>query len=108
MQSEFSSNKKKCLMLIVKKTKSFDKNFKGDFNLEKNLIKKEKNKNLKYIYTGMQILDPSVFNKINEKVFSMNKIWDKLIEKNQLFGLESNIDFLHVSNIDIYKKLNIK
>ena len=108
MQSEFSSNKKKCLMLIVKKTKSFDKNLKGDYNLEKNLIKKEKNKNLKYIYTGMQILDPSVFNKINEKVFSMNKIWDKLIEKNQLFGLESNIDFLHVSNIDIYKKLNIK
>ena len=108
MQSEFSSNKKKCLMLIVKKTKSFDKNFKGDYNLEKNLIKKEKNKNLKYIYTGMQILDPSVFNKINEKVFSMNKIWDKLIEKNQLFGLESNIDFLHVSTIDIYKKLNIK
>ena len=35
-------------------------------------------------------------------------IKDKLIEKNQLFGLESNIDFLHVSNIDIYKKLNIK
>ena len=33
------------------------------------------------------------------------KIWDKLILNEELHGLESNIDFLHVSRLDIYKKL---
>ena len=42
---------------------------------------------------------------LNEKVFSINKIWDKLIAKDNLFGLESKNDFLHVSSLEIYKKL---
>ena len=92
-------------MLVVDKTKSFDKNFKGDFNLENNLINRENRNNLKYIYTGLQIIKPEVFSKINEDVFSINKIWDKLIESNELHAFESNIDFLHISTLDIYKNL---
>ena len=42
---------------------------------------------------------------MNEKVFSINKIWDKLIASNELYAIESNIDFLHVSTLDIYKNL---
>ena len=34
-----------------------------------------------------------------------NKIWNNLIEINELHGIESNIEFLHVSTIDIYKNL---
>ena len=108
MEKEFFSNKKKCSILVVDKAKSFDKNFKGDFNLENNLINRKNKENLKYIYTGLQIIKPEVFVNINEKNFSINKIWDKLIEKKELTGIESNIDFLHVSTLDIYKKLNIK
>ena len=53
-------------------------------------------------------MKPKIFSNINEKVFSMNKIWEELIKKEELFGMESNINFLHVSNLDIYKNLNIK
>ena len=95
-------------MLVVNKNKSFDKNLKGDFNLENNKIDRENKENLKYIYTGLQIINPEVFLNIKEKVFSINKIWDKLIKNNELFGMESNIDFLHVSTLDIYKNLNVK
>ena len=38
----------------------------------------------------------------------MNKVWNQLIQNEQLFALESNINFLHVSTLDVYKKLNIK
>ena len=61
MQKLFSENKKKCLLLVVSKEKSFDKFFKGDFNLKNNLIKKNKGDDLKYIYTGLQIIKPEVF-----------------------------------------------
>ena len=64
--------------------------------------------NLKFIYTGLQIINPEVFSNVDEKVFSINKVWNQLIKSNQLFGLESKVDFLHISTLNIYKKLNIK
>ena len=92
-------------MMLVDKNKSFDRSFKGDFNLENYLINR-KNKNLKYIFTGVQIIKPELFAGINDKVFSINRIWNKLIENDQLHGFESNVEtFLHVSNLDIYNKL---
>ena len=108
LENDFFLNKRKCSLLVVDKIKSFDKSFKGDFGLSSGLITREKNVNLKYIYTGLQILDPRVFLNINDKIFSINLIWNNLITNKQLFGIESNINFLHVSTLDIYKKLRIK
>ena len=104
-KSFFENKKSKCSLLVVNKKKSFDESFKGDFNLENYLIsRKDKNK-LNYIYTGMQIIKPEVFNGLSEEVFSINRIWDKLIQSNELYGMESNINFLHVTTLDIYKRL---
>ena len=108
MQKKFFENNKKCLLLVVNKKKSFDQLSKGDFNLKNNLISRKEGDNLDYIYTGLQIIEPAVFANINEKVFSINKIWDELITSNKLEAIESNIDFLHVSTLDIYKRLSKK
>jgi len=108
MESNFFINKKKCYLLVVHKERSFDKNLNGDFNLKNEIITRKKHQDLKYIYTGLQIINPEVFLNISNKVFSVNKIWNKLIEKNELYGLESKINFLHVSTLDVYNKLNIK
>ena len=108
MENYFFLKKQKCCLLIVNKKRSFDKTLVGDFNLHNGLITRKKNENLQYLYTGLQIIKPEIFSNINEKIFSVNKIWDRLIRSEELFGLESKIDFLHVSNLDIYKKLNIK
>ena len=71
MQKDFELNKKcKCKTLVVNRKKSFDKNFKGDFNLEKNLIKD--NKNIKYVYTGLQLIKPEVFNDVKKNSTSGN------------------------------------
>ena len=114
MEKSFFENKKnKCSLLVVNKKKSFDQSFKGDFNLENNLISRKNRDDLNYIYTGLQVIKPEVFSDLDARVFSINRIWDKLIETNELHGIESNIDFLHVSTLDIYKSfleknLNIK
>ena len=101
----FENEKNKCSLLVVNKKKSFDQSFKGDFSLENNLISRKDKNNLNYIYTGLQIVKPEVFFSLDTKIFSINKIWDKLIESNELYGMESNIDFLHVSTLNIYKSL---
>ena len=106
MEKSFLENKKnKCSLLVVNKKKSFDQSFKGDFNLKNNLISRKNRDDLNYIYTGLQIIKPEVFSDLDARVFSINRIWDKLIETNELHGIESNIDFLHVSTLDIYKSL---
>ena len=106
MEKTFISNKKnKCSLLVVNKEKSFDQSFKGDFNLENNLINRKSKDNLRYIFTGLQIIKPEVFFNLKFEVFSINKIWDNLIASNQLYGMKSNIDFLHVKTLDIYKSL---
>ena len=106
MEKSFFENKKgKCSLLIVNKEKSFDQSFKGDFNLKNNLINRKDRDDLNSIYTGLQIIKPEVFNGLSEEVFSINKIWDKLIQRNELYGKESNTNFLHVSTLDIYKRL---
>ena len=104
-KSFFENKKNKCSLLVVNKKKSFDQSFKGDFNLENNLISRKNRDDLNYIYTGLQVIKPEVFSDLDARVFSINRIWDKLIETNELHGIESNIDFLHVSTLDIYKSL---
>ena len=106
MEKNFFENKKnKCFLLVVNKKKSFDQSLKGDFNLKNNLINRKTSDDLNYIYTGLQIIKPEIFSGLKTDVFSINKIWNNLIEVNELHGLESNIEFLHVSTIDIYKNL---
>ena len=105
MEKEFFVNKKtKCYLLVVNKEKSFDQSFNGDFALVNKLVSR-KREDLRYIYTGLQIIKPEVFSDLDMEVFSMNRIWDKLIENDYLYGLESDIDFFHVSTFEIYKKL---
>ena len=104
-KSFFENKKGKCSLLVVNKQKSFDQSFKGDFNLKNNLINRKDRDDLNFIYTGLQIIKPEVFNGLSEEVFSINRIWDKLIQRNELYGMESNINFFHVSTLVIYKRL---
>ena len=99
----YYSNKLNNLLLVVNKNKSFDKRLKGDFELKnKNLVKyKEKN----YIYTGCQIINKKIFQNITEKSFSISKIWNTEIDRNNLNGFESKEDFIHVTDLEIYNKL---
>ena len=111
-EKDFFTKKSKCSMLVVNKQKSFDKSFSGDFNLENGLINRKNKDDLQYIYTGLQIIKPEIFQGIDKKIFSINTIWNKLIESKELYGFTSNNNFLHVSTLNVYenllKKLNIK
>ena len=98
---------KKSTMLLVPKKKSFDKSFKGDFNLSsKNQLLRQRNN--RFIFTGAQIINRSIFKKKKIKPFSINKVWDELIKNKELLGTVSRQKFFHVNNYKIYKKINKK
>ena len=99
----YYSNKLNNLLLVVNKNKSFDKRLKGDFELKKKNLVNYKEKN--YIYIGCQIINKKIFQNINEKSFSISKIWNTEIDRNNLNGFESKQDFMHVTDLKIYNKL---
>ena len=103
MDDFFENKKIKNILLVVNKKLSFDKKLNGDFNLEKNQL--SKNSNNEYIYTGCQIFCRDLLENKEIFFFSITEIWNELIEKNLLFGFESQNKFHHVSNLEIYNKL---
>ena len=104
MEKYYFKNKVKNLLMVVNKKKSFDTRFKGDFSLNKNKLSKQiKNE---FIYTGCQIINKKVFQKMNKNIFSISEIWNDLIDNRELYGYESLTDFIHLTDIKIYKKLN--
>ena len=104
MQSFYFHNKIRNLLMVVNRDKSFDARFKGDFTFEKNKLSKLIKND--YIYTGCQIFNKKIFNKINKKIFSISEIWNDLLDKNELYGYESLNEFVHLTDIEIYNKLN--
>ena len=104
MEEQYFNNNYKGVLLVVDKTKSFDKTMSGDFNLKENILDRKSNEK-KYIYTGSQILSNSVFKNIKIEPFSMNLIWDLLIKNKELLGVKSKQEFLHVTNLKIYNQL---
>ena len=103
MEKFYFLNKVKNILLLANEKLSFDKNLKGDFNLKKNIIKKDELNHL--IYTGCQILNKSLFDSYEVGNFSISNIWNKLIDKDDLYGFESFEDFKHLTDLNIYKKL---
>ena len=91
------------ILLVVHKDLSFDKRLQGDFNLVNEKLAKDNNK--KFIYTGCQIINKNIFSKTTKKKFSMNEIWTNQMKEFQLFGYESNLEFLHTTDLMIYNKI---
>ena len=103
MQNLYFKNQLTNILMVTNKQLSFDQNLKGDFELKKNLLKKENNKN--FIYIGCQILKKDLFKNYKVKSFSISEIWKELLKKNELNGFESLIKFYHLTNLEIFKKL---
>ncbi len=103
LEKNYKKNNKP-IMLLVSKSKSYDKSFKGDFNLNSN-NEISRQKNNKFIFTGAQIINRSVFKYKKIKPFSMNIVWNDLIKNKRLIGIKSKQKFFHINNYKIYKKL---
>jgi len=102
LEAIYFKNNKSTLLLVNKKL-SIDPSFKGDFNLNnENISKDDENQ---FIFTGLQIINRSIFTNEKSEVFSLNKVWNKLIKDKNLLGLESNQKFYHLNTSDMYRKI---
>ena len=103
MEKMYFSEKLENILLLANKKLSFDKKLKGDFNLKNNLINKEAEK--EFIYIGCQLINKKLFIKEKIENYSILEIWNNLLDQKKLFGYESQKDFYHLTDLDIFKKL---
>jgi len=103
MEKMYFSKKLENILLLANKKLSFDKKLKGDFNLKNNLINKEAQKEL--IYIGCQIINKKLFVRNTIENYSILEIWNNLLDQKELYGFESQQNFYHLTDLDIFKKL---
>ena len=103
MEKLYFNHNIKNILLTVHKNLSFDKNLNGDFNLNINKLNRENPRD--FIYTGCQILNKKILSNFTNSKFSINDVWNTLIQENNLFGFESKNKFIHVTDIKVYKSL---
>ncbi len=103
MEKIYFSKKIENILLLANKKLSFDKKLKGDFNLKNNLINKESEK--EFIYIGCQIINKKLFTRDKIENYSILEIWNYLLDRKKLYGYESQNDFYHLTDLDIFKKL---
>ena len=103
LEEIFYKNNKPSLLIVNKKL-SLDKSLRGDFNLRNEKIFKDKEN--QFIFTGLHITSRNFLTIEKSKVFSMNKIWNDLIKKNDLYGMESKQKFYHLNTFEMYNKIS--
>ena len=103
MEEMYFSKKIENILLLVNKKLSFDKKLKGDFNLKNNLINKQAKK--EFIYSGCQIINKQLFIRNKKISYSILEIWNNLIEQKKLYGYESQNNFYHLTDLEVFKKL---
>lgn len=69
----------------------------GDYNLTpSHRLKRRTGEKAKYVYGGVQILHPRLFEGEEPGAFSLNKLYDKAEEKGTLYGFEHKSLWFHV------------
>ncbi|MDC1047174.1 nucleotidyltransferase family protein [Alphaproteobacteria bacterium] len=80
------------------------KKLEGDFVYKDNLVTRWKLNDPYLYYTGLQIINPIVFDLIEEDAFSLNKLWDLLIARNNLQGEICNSKITHIGDINAFNQ----
>lgn len=90
------------LLMIASATNTIGEVRRGDFTMEADgrLVRREEQTVAPFMYAGVQIVNPTLFDDGPEGPFSTNLIWDKAIERGRLFGLRMEATWMHVGTPD--------
>ncbi len=90
------------LLMIASATNTIGEVRRGDFTMEPDgrLVRREEQTVAPFMFAGVQIVNPTLFDEGPEGPFSTNLIWDKAIERGRLFGLRMEATWMHVGTPD--------
>ena len=98
MRARWNSETMDALMLLAPCATSIGYDGRGDFEMDPwGSLKRRAEMNLApFVWTGLQILNPRLFDTAPKGRFSINRLWDEAIEKERLFGVRLDGVWIHV------------
>ncbi|MEQ9518431.1 MAG: nucleotidyltransferase family protein [Parvibaculum sp.] len=86
------------LLMIASATSTIGEVRRGDFTMDQEgrLTRREPTSVAPFMYAGVQIIDPTLFDAGPTGPFSTNLIWDRIKDQDRLFGLRMDATWMHV------------
>ncbi|MSO92365.1 MAG: nucleotidyltransferase family protein [Rhodospirillales bacterium] len=94
------------LLLIHQTVDAYGYSGTGDFicSPEGRLVRRPEREVTPYLFTGVQILSPQLFEDVPEGPFSLNVVYDRAIARGRLFGVVHDGEWFHIGNADGLKE----
>ena len=98
MRARWNPETMDALMLLAPCATSIGYDGRGDFEMDSwGSLKRRAEMNLApFVWKGLQILHPRLFDTAPKGRFSINRLWDEAIEKGRLFGVRLDGVWIHV------------
>ena len=86
------------LLLLARRDSSIGYEGRGDFSLDASgrLTRRRAGEEEPYVFAGVSILKPELFDGVTERAFSLNKIFDRAIAEHGLYGVTLDGTWMHV------------
>ncbi len=86
------------LLLLARRDSSIGYEGRGDFGLDASgrLSRRRADEEEPYVFAGVSILKPELFDGVTERAFSLNRIFDRAIAENGLYGVTLDGTWMHV------------
>lgn len=87
-----------CLMLLALAATSLGYQGHGDFQMEPSgvLARRQERQEAPFVYAGVSIAHPRLFEGAPEGPFSLNRLWDRAINARRLYGLRLDGIWMHI------------
>jgi MurNAc alpha-1-phosphate uridylyltransferase len=94
------------LMLLASAATSLGYEGAGDFGMgnDGRLVRRGERQMLPFVFTGVSIAHPRMFEGAPEGPFSLNRLWDTAIKKGRLFGVRLEGLWMHVGTPEALKE----
>lgn len=101
MMAIWAPEKMDALLLLHSTVEAFGYEGKGDFLAEADgqLTRRPELELAPWLFTGVQILNPALFEGTPDGPFSLNLIYDKALESGRLFGIVHDGEWFHVGTL---------
>lgn len=104
--SGFDENLMDSLMLVAPLASSIGYDGPGDFQMDAtgHLTRQTGPRLAPFVFAGVSITHPRLFENAPSGPFSLNKLWDRAIDKGRLYGLRLEGIWMHVGTPDALKE----
>jgi N-acetyl-alpha-D-muramate 1-phosphate uridylyltransferase len=102
LKNHFDPETMDVLLLLQPLDKAIGYDGSGDYHMttDGSLTRRQEGQTAPYIFSGVQIVNPALFDGEDAGAFSMNRIFDKAAQQGRLFGLHHSGQWLHVGTVE--------